>query len=39
MCDSLMSVRKSELTQFVGSLSSAKLSELELALRIALDIL
>src|SRR5271169_1917847 len=36
MCDNLASVRKSELTQFVGSLSYAKLSELDEALKIAL---
>jgi hypothetical protein len=32
------SVRKSQLTDFVGALSSAKLSSLSQALRIALDI-
>jgi mRNA interferase MazF len=36
MCDNLTSMRKSDLTQFVGSLSSAKLAELDEALRIAL---
>ena len=36
MCDNLVSVRKSELTQFVGSLSYAKIAELDEALRIAL---
>jgi len=37
-CDDLASVRKSQLTDFVGTLSSAKLSVLSQALRIALDI-
>jgi mRNA interferase MazF len=36
MCDNLASVRKSELTQFVGSLSYPKVAELDEALRIAL---
>jgi mRNA interferase MazF len=37
-CDDLASVRKSQLTDFVGALSPAKLSALARALRIALDI-
>ena len=37
-CDDLASVRKSQLTDFVGTLSSTKLSALSQALRIALDI-
>jgi mRNA interferase MazF len=37
-CDELMSIRKSELTNYVGSLSSGKLEELNRALRIALEI-
>jgi mRNA interferase MazF len=37
-CDNLISVRKSELTQFVGSLSRARLRDLNLALRMALDL-
>jgi mRNA interferase MazF len=37
-CDDLASVRKSQLTDLVGTLSSAKLSVLSPALRIALDI-
>jgi mRNA interferase MazF len=37
-CDDLASVRKSQLTDFVGTLSPAKLSALSRALRIALDI-
>ena len=37
-CDDLASVRKSHLTDFVGTLSPAKLSALSRALKIALDI-
>jgi mRNA interferase MazF len=36
LCDNLRSLRKSNLTRFVGSLSYAKLDELDEALRIAL---
>jgi mRNA interferase MazF len=36
ICDNLRSVRKSDLTQFVGSLSWSKLIQLEQALRAAL---
>lgn len=35
-CDNLRSIRKVELTQFLGSLSWSKLEELDHALRIAL---
>lgn len=38
MCDNLVSIRKSELTQYVGSLSRSKLAELNQALRTALDV-
>jgi mRNA interferase MazF len=38
MCDNLVSIRKSDLTQFVGSLSPRKLAELNSALRMALDL-
>jgi mRNA interferase MazF len=38
MCDNLVSIRKSELTDFVGSLSKSKLAELNQALRMALDL-
>ena len=38
MCDNLASLRKSDLTQFVGSLSYKKLDELGEALRIALAV-
>ena len=37
-CDNLISIRKIELTQYVGSLSPAKLAELNRALRMALDL-
>jgi len=39
MCDNLVSLRKADLTQFVGSLAKPKLVELDRALKIALDIL
>ena len=38
MCDNLVSIRKSELTHYVGSLSGSKLGELERALKVALDL-
>jgi len=38
MCDNLVSLRKSELTHFVGSLSKSKLAELSQSLKMALDI-
>lgn len=37
-CDELVSIRKSDLTNFVGSLSSSKIAELNRALSIALDL-
>ncbi|HYM77871.1 MAG TPA: type II toxin-antitoxin system PemK/MazF family toxin [Candidatus Dormibacteraeota bacterium] len=37
-CDNLRSISKSELTQFVGSLSKTKIDELNIALTIALDL-
>lgn len=37
MCDNLVSLRKTDLTNFVGSLSSSKLLELNRALKLALD--
>jgi len=37
-CDQLTRLEKSVLTDYVGVLSAAKLSELRAALRIALDI-
>lgn len=36
VCDNLRSLRKVELTQFVGSLTPSKLEELDDALRVAL---
>jgi mRNA interferase MazF len=36
VCDNLRSLRKTDLTQFVGTLSWSKLAELDQALRIAL---
>ncbi len=38
MCDNLISIHKSELTDYVGSLSSAKLGQLNDALKMALDL-
>jgi mRNA interferase MazF len=38
MCDNLVSLRKSDLTNFVGTLPTAKLAELNRALRMALDL-
>ena len=37
-CDELVSIPKSSLTHFVGSLSASKLDELEAALAISLDL-
>ena len=37
-CDELVSIRKSDLTNYIGSLSEEKITELNKALRIALDI-
>jgi mRNA interferase MazF len=38
VCDNLRSLRKADLTQFVGSLSWGKLKELDEALRVALEL-
>jgi mRNA interferase MazF len=38
MCDNLVSLRKADLTQFLGSLGGDRLAELERALRVALDL-
>jgi len=38
MCDNLVSIRKSELTNYVSSLSGVKLAALKEALKVALDI-
>ena len=37
-CDELVSIEKSKLTHFIGSLSESKMNELEECLRIALDL-
>lgn len=38
MCDNLVSLRKTELTHYAGSLPPSKLVELSRALKIALDL-
>ena len=38
LCDNLVSLQKSELTQFIGTLSHAKIVELNRALKVALDL-
>src|SRR5690348_5075477 len=38
MCDNLVSVRKSDLTQYVGALNASKLPALDRALKMALDL-
>jgi mRNA interferase MazF len=38
MCDNLVSVRKADLTGYVGSLSSTKIRQLNEALKMALDL-
>ncbi len=38
MCDNLISLRKSDLTQFVGSMSPTLLADLKRALKMALDL-
>ena len=38
MCDNLVSIPKSELTHYIGSLPSSKLLELNRALKMALDL-
>jgi mRNA interferase MazF len=38
LCDGITSVRKTELTNYVGTLPSSKLDELDRALAIALDL-
>jgi mRNA interferase MazF len=37
-CDNLASIRKSQLTRFVGSLPAAKTRKLNFALAVALDL-
>jgi mRNA interferase MazF len=38
MCDNLVSLRKADLTNFIGSLSSSKVADLNEALEMALDL-
>jgi mRNA interferase MazF len=38
MCDNLVSLRKTDLTHYVGSLTKAKIAELNVALKMALDL-
>jgi mRNA interferase MazF len=38
MCDNLVSLRKTELTQYIGSLAKPKMAELAQALSLALDL-
>jgi mRNA interferase MazF len=38
MCDNLASIRKSQLTRYVGSLSAAKMRRLNNSLAVALDL-
>jgi mRNA interferase MazF len=38
MCDNLVSLRKADLTQFLGSLSRSKLAELIQALKMAMEL-
>lgn len=38
MCDNLVSLRKADLTQYIGSLSGKKLAELDRSLAKALDL-
>ena len=38
MCDNLVSLRKADLTNFIGSLSSSKVVDLNEALKMALDL-
>src|ERR1035437_6806320 len=38
LCDSLVSIRKSDLAQYVGTLASPRLAELDRAIIVALDL-
>jgi len=38
MCDNLVSIRKSELSDYVGQLPATKLAEVNRALKMALDL-
>ena len=39
MCDNLMSVRKTDLRNYIGSLSKTKVRDMDRALKMALDLL
>ena len=39
MCDNLVSLRKADLTQYIGSLPKPKIAELDAALKMALDLI
>jgi mRNA interferase MazF len=38
MCDNLISLKKADLTTYIGSLSAAKINEVSRALKMALDL-
>ena len=38
MCDNLVSIRKSDLTSYIGSLAASRIIELDRALKMALDL-
>lgn len=38
MCDNLVSLRKSDLTQFIGTLPKSRFTELDRALKMALEL-
>ncbi len=38
MCDNLVSLRKADLTQSIGSLSRSKIADVNQALKMALDL-
>ena len=38
MCDNLVSLRKADLTQYIGSLSRSKIADVNQALKMALDL-
>lgn len=38
MCDNLVSLKKSDLTQYIGSMSRSKIAELNAALKMALEL-
>jgi mRNA-degrading endonuclease toxin of MazEF toxin-antitoxin module len=38
MCDNFVSLRKADLTQYIGSLSRSKIADLNQAVKMALDL-